>query len=91
MIPEKCYFRQMVHDSRDYIYTLQDKFMKWQKKIANDSAFTFHLCNLLYEESKFYAIPQILRVSKYKLIIENFIDMSGYTEIIKTSNAAKDN
>lgn len=56
----------MLNDLSTFDTPLEDKLLNWKKTLAYDLYFINNLCNILYEEDKFTAIPQILKLSKYK-------------------------
>ena len=78
----KSYFTKILLALRDSDYDEGEKLnLKWSKTVGDDLFFIEKLCTQMFEEDHIEAILQVLRISKYKLIIDSLL-YSSYPEMI---------
>lgn len=73
----------MLQDLKNFHNPVIETTLKWQKIFSENPKFIFNLCDEFVEQDKFYAIAQALRLTKYKLHVEELENVRNELNTLK--------
>jgi hypothetical protein len=72
-IDKDSYFCKLLNEAKDN-KNLKELLEKYTTIIQNDDKFIFDLCDQFINEEKIFAIPNVLKLHRYGLIVKNIQD-----------------